>query len=313
MSWRLTTPAFCNRLTLFRSALFRSALLCLRVPCTRFVCNVHLQGHHSETATRLNQVKSLFKQLEKHVASVARGGGGGGGGGSGSASAGAAAAGAAKQKDQNKNKTKAKATEVVAGAPAAAVADAVSPDAAPAAAPTPATAAVATPPSPSATPMLLLTGDFNQTHTHSAVHRLAVSGCVPAGFCDERLRGHPDLFAQRGVVTPVEVRQPFELQSAYDPERRPSRFFPRYTYHNNHYAGSPYNDVLDYLYYTPASLPLLASMRVVDAVEAERIEETSLPNELIPSDHLPIGATFFVPALAAQLHRERQDGAEEKR
>ena len=244
------------------------------------MCNVHLQGHHSETATRLNQVKSLFKQLEKHVASVARGVNG---------SSGAAAA-APKQKD----KTKAKASSDEAASA------------------TPVTAAPASP--PATAPMLLLTGDFNQTHTHSAVHRLAVAGHVPAGFCDERLRHHPDLFAQRGIVTPVEVSQPFPLESVYDREGR-ARHFPRYTYHNNHYVGSPYNDVLDYIYHTAATLPLLASMRVVDGDEAVRIEETSLPNELIPSDHLPIGATFFVPSLAAarQDVQEGQDDAEQKR
>ena len=256
------------------------------------MCNVHLQGHHSETATRLNQVKSLFKQLEKHVASVARGVNGSGG----------AAAAAQKQKD----KTKAKAAT---GAPPAAAA-AASDDAASA---IPAAAVPASP--PATAPMLLLTGDFNQTHKHSAVHRLAVKGHVPAGFCDERLRNHPDLFAQRGIVTPVEVSQPFPLESVYDRERRAAPLFPRYTYHNNHYVGSPYNDVLDYIYHTAATLPLLASMRVVDEEEAVRIEETSLPNELIPSDHLPIGATFFVPSLAAarQGIQEGQDGAEQKR
>ena len=90
------------------------------------------------------------------------------------------------------------------------------------------------------------------------------------------------------------------------------------TYHNNHYPGSPYNNVLDYIYHSKP-LRLLASMKVLNGPEEEAlVERTSLPNELIPSDHLPVGATFYVEALdvtakSQQPQAQAEAAAEEQK
>ena len=253
-----------SRVVLQPLTLARRLCVCVRA-CDSFVCNVHLQGHFEEVAMRLNQVKSMFKQLSMHVATVAKGPG---------------------------------ATKAAAASAAAAVAPAAS-DAAPAAV----SAAASSSAAPVATveaassPMVVFAGDFNQNFAHSSVHLLTVSGEVAAGYTDATVGGR--------VVTKEAVSQPFRMQSAYDPFRRHERFWPAFTFHSGHDRNQPsYSNVLDYVYHTPASLPLLATMRVIGGPEElHLIERDSIPNQLIPSDHLPIGATFYLPALDKQRAR----------
>jgi len=253
---------------------------------TLFVCNVHLQGHYTETSTRLNQVKSLFKQLERHVAELAAG------------RLGAPAKSKQDQQERKKKKDKA-AKQDAAGAAAPAEAEAAAASPSPSPSPAPAAAAGASAP---LVPMLLLTGDFNQNERFSSVHRLCVDGRVEAGYVDG---------GTKQVVTPSEVTQPWPLQSAYDKTARPEAY-PVFSFHNNHYGPlSHYQDVLDFIYSPPSSLPLLGSLAVLSQGqrgEEERrlIDQTSLPNELIPSDHMPVGATFWPKLWHEELQRQEQ-------
>ncbi len=112
-------------------------------------------------------------------------------------------------------------------------------------------------------------------------------------------------------MTRTEVKQPWPLESVYDKEKRPQAY-PKFTFHNNHYdPESHYNDILDFIYHSPLSLPLLASLSVFSSGQRGRdelacIEQTSLPNELIPSDHMPLGATFYLPTMDRERERDRE-------
>lgn len=257
-----------------------------------------------EVDTRLNQVRSIFKQLEKHALALDA----------------AANKKPSKQngtqklnKDDkrksrnNKVESDANGTSTTTAAASQASSTAATPSSSPDTAvptvPSNASSAAASSSStssssssesdssPSLSPfdraMLFISGDFNQSQLYSAVHRLIVEGRVEAGFID---------VAAKKVTTPTTLTQPFTLRSAYQPSLDNS--WPKYTFHNNHYAGSPYNARLDFIYATPRTMGLVGCMEVVTDKEHERIEgETSLPNEIIPSDHLPVGATFYVPVM----------------
>jgi mRNA deadenylase 3'-5' endonuclease subunit Ccr4 len=53
----------------------------------------------------------------------------------------------------------------------------------------------------------------------------------------------------------------------------------------------PYAELLDGIYHTRGSLPLLGSMQIASSEDA--IDNAMMPNARMPSDHMPVGATFY--------------------
>ena len=121
----------------------------------------------------------------------------------------------------------------------------------------------------------IVAGDYNST-PESGVYQLMSTGVVPSS--------HPDWRgADFGRYTSEGIHNSLHFDNAYAPLNI------KYTNHTINYTG-----VLDYIWYTPASLKVLSLLDVPPLSVFENDLKLSLPNVYFPSDHLALLADFQV-------------------
>lgn len=126
---------------------------------------------------------------------------------------------------------------------------------------------------------LLVCGDFNST-PDSAVYQYL---CRP-GYLS---RDHPDVRKIKsdacGLFEHLENGHCLRLSTAYGSCNGDEASFTNYT--------EEFKGALDYIFFTPESLAVLAVSQVDD--ESQLSQETALPSSTRPSDHVSLVATFM--------------------
>lgn len=124
---------------------------------------------------------------------------------------------------------------------------------------------------------LVICGDHNNLLTGS-LRALLLQGKVDAGYTEHGK-----------VVTDTTFSHAFHLLSAYDePSPEPTFIMPP----ASHYR-------LDHICYTPATLAVLGTLKVLPEGDREEILTRALPSMKYPSDHMPVGAVFRLHATLA--------------
>ena len=122
---------------------------------------------------------------------------------------------------------------------------------------------------------LIVAGDYNST-PESGVYQLMSTGSISST--------HPDWRGSDfGHYTSEGIHNPLHFENAYAPLNI------KYTNHTISYTG-----VLDYIWYTPATLKVLSLLDVPPLSVFENDLKLSLPNVFFPSDHLALLADFQV-------------------
>ena len=141
----------------------------------------------------------------------------------------------------------------------------------------------------------IICGDFNCDHK-SGIYELLTSGALSKDFRNPVTHDLP--YTKEDFEIEANTGISLEFKSAYASLNNSSE--PEFTFA----APNMRRDPLDFIFFTPATLKVLAVSDPMLMINKNQVENEGIPNDLIPSDHLPMAAVFEFVAQEKQQEKK---------